>query len=157
MQDGRSCVIRRESVVLDIGCKKMKTTKHNLSHQVMLTGSMGKLYPVGCIEVLPKDHIRHQVKVLLRLLPLVTPVMHSIDVRIHNWFVPTRILEASWDDFITGGADGNDATVLDTLSTGGSAAKGTLYDHFGIPIVNNVDYLAYPVYAYNTIYNQLRS
>ncbi len=36
---------------------RRKRFKHSLSHYRLLTAEMGKLYPVGCFEVLPDDTV----------------------------------------------------------------------------------------------------
>ena len=73
---------------------------------------MGKLIPTSCVEVLPNDVMRGQPSALIRVSPLVAPVMHPCTVRFHTFFVPMRILKGlvgfDWESFITGGPDGAD-------------------------------------------------
>lgn len=80
----------------------MKRSKHSLSHYRLTTLNQGLLYPVSCMEVLPGDTFRHQSTALVRVSPLVSPVMHPVHVRIHHWFVPNRIIWDDWEKFITG-------------------------------------------------------
>ena len=68
----------------------MKKFKHNLSYEKALTCDMGELIPIGIQEVLPGDAFRHQTSMLLRTTPLVTPLMHSVDVKVNHFFVPYR-------------------------------------------------------------------
>lgn len=84
-----------------------KRYKHNLSHYHLFTGEMGDLIPAGCVEVLPCDTFRMNTSLLVRCEPLVRPVMHPVQVRIHHFFVPNRILWSGWEDFITGKAETN--------------------------------------------------
>lgn len=131
----------------------MKRYKHSLSNYKLLTCDMGKLVPVGLTEVLPGDSFQGQTSALIRLSPLVAPVMHPVTVRFHHWFVPNRILWDGWEDFITGGNDGNDASSPPVL--GSSGVKGSLYDYLGVePNTENIDVNALPIYAYNKIYNE---
>ena len=67
---------------------------------------MGKLVPIACMETLPGDTFQHSTSLLVRMSPLVAPVMHPVSVRIHHWFVPSRLLFDDWEDLITGGKDG---------------------------------------------------
>ena len=69
----------------------MKGALHNLSHPVKLSMNQGELIPIGLIEALPADVLDHSVSCLLRTQPLVAPVMHEVDAKIHHWFVPTCI------------------------------------------------------------------
>ncbi len=128
--------------------------RHNLSHYKLLTGDMGELYPVSCIEVLPGDVIRQSTKALVRFSPLVAPVMHPVRVTFDHWFVPTRLLDSNWESFITGGEDGLDSTTLPTVTVPTPATDGPLLDYLGVPPVATQAVLAYPVRAYNKIFNE---
>lgn len=118
----------------------MKRYKHSLSHYVLSTFDMGQLVPVANYEVLPGDSVRMSTSALLRVSPLVTPVMHPVSCRIHHWFVPFRIIAEevgeNWENFITGGEDGTgDGAVVP--KSGAIAGPGipekTLGDYLGIP------------------------
>lgn len=91
----------------------MKRAKHSLSHYRLTSLNQGELYPVMCEEVLPGDSWRQQSSALIRVSPLVAPVMHPVHVSVHSWFVPTRLVWDSWEDFITGK---NTALVVPTLT-----------------------------------------
>lgn len=135
----------------------MKRSKHSLSHFRNLSCDQGQLVPIGCTEVLPGDTFQHSTSLLVRTSPLLTPVMHPVHVRVHHWFVPTRLIWANFPSFITGGADGNDATVPPYVTIpGGGYAVGTLADHLGIaPTVGaGLTVSALPFRAYNLIFNE---
>ena len=80
----------------------MKRNKHSLSHYRLSTLNQGVLYPIAALEVLPGDSFRHMTSMLLRVSPLVSPVMHPVNVSIHHWYVPARLLWDKWEAFITG-------------------------------------------------------
>jgi len=85
------------------------------------------------------------------------PVMHPVNVRIHHWFVPHRILWDDFEDFITGGPDGHDVSVFPTVTmpSDSGAAVGSLADYLGVPPgVANLEVSALPFRAYNMIYNE---
>lgn len=136
----------------------MKRTKHSLSNYKLLTCDMGKIIPVGLTEVLPGDSIQHHTSALIRVSPLVAPVMHPVIVRFHHWFVPNRLTWEGWEDFITGGPDGlgGSAGAYPTMSAPvGGFGAGTIADYFGIPpTVPGVTVCALPFRAYNLIYNE---
>jgi hypothetical protein len=117
---------------------------------------MGKLIPVGIYEVLPGDSVQQASSALIRVSPLVAPVMHPVIVRIHHWFVPNRIVWDGWEDFITGGADGlgGASGAYPTVSSPTGWPAGELPDYFGIkPGIASV-VSAMPFRAYNLIYNE---
>jgi len=132
----------------------MKKATHNLSHYKLLTANMGSLIPIGCQEVLPGDHFKHSTSALVRCAPLLAPVMHPINVRIHHWFIPHRLVWNDWESFITGGEDGADASTFPTIDLSGGISSGTLADYLGIPKGVNESVSALPFRAYALIYNE---
>lgn len=135
----------------------MKRSKHSLSHYKLFSMDMGELVPCGLVEVLPGDTVQHATSALLRCTPLLSPVMHPVTVRVHHWFVPHRIVWDDWEDFITGGPDGLNASVFPTVTIGGGsgAAIGSLADYLGVPTgVNNIEVSALPFRGYATIWNE---
>lgn len=136
----------------------MKRSKHSLSHYRLVTCDMGKLVPVGLQEVLPGDTFQHSTSMLLRMSPLVAPVMHPVSVRLHHWFVPNRILWDDWEDFITGGKDGAGAASPYPTNPGSvTPAVGGLWDYLGVPTGKAFPAGALnlmPIQGYNMIYNE---
>lgn len=134
----------------------MKRTKVNLGHTVLTTMDMGWLVPIASLEVLPGDSFRHSTSVLVRVGALVAPVMHQVNIRIHSFFVPNRIMWTSWEDFITYSQAGTGWPVHPYSATGAVAA-GDLLNYLGVPPrpstpVLNTNF--FPVRAYNKIYNE---
>lgn len=132
----------------------MKRSKHNLSNTQLLTTSMGNLTPIGMIEVLPGDTIQHSVSVLVRAMPLVTPPMHRVRIKVHHWFVPHRLVWSDWENFITGGPDGLNASVFPTINFGAAVAEKTLADYLGVPTGFTGSVSALPFRAYAKIFNE---
>jgi len=110
----------------------MKRSKHSLSHYRLFSCDMAELVPVSCYEVLPGDSVQQASSALIRVSPLLAPVMHPISVRIHHWFVPNRLVWDDWEDFITGGADGIAASAVMPTITANFGA-GALGDYLGVP------------------------
>lgn len=129
---------------------------HYLSYERKQSMNQGFITPIGIIEALPGDSFQHKVTALLRTQPLLAPVMHSCEIKIHHWFVPLRLIWSDFEKFITGGPDGLDESVLPTVNSGVSGfSKGSLADYLGIPPnVANLEVSALPFRAYNFIYNE---
>jgi len=66
----------------------MKRNKFSLSNYKLLSCDMGELVPIGLHEVLPGDTFQQSSSALIRVSPLLAPVMHPVRIRIHHWFVP---------------------------------------------------------------------
>lgn len=139
----------------------MGKARHDLSHDKLFTCDIGELVPCSVVEVLPGDTFRANSSVMVRLSPLAAPVMHGMSIRVHHFFVPHRlswnedVAGSSWEDFITGGPDGNDAATVPTL-TGTQAGMGSgIGNYLGIPpIAGTVNVNSMPIRAYNMIYNE---
>ncbi|QXP44246.1 MAG: major capsid protein [Arizlama microvirus] len=134
----------------------MKRSKHSLSHYKLLSCDQGQLVPIGLMEVLPGDSIQHATSILTRVQPLLAPLMHPVHIRVHHWFVPHRLVWDDWEDFITGGPDGDDDSEFPTIDMGGSgAAVSSLADYLGVPTgVAGLDVSALPFRGYALIFNE---
>lgn len=64
-----------------------------------LTVSMPYLTPVLCTDILPGDKWRMQSEVFARMMPLLAPVMAEVDVYVHYFFCPLRIITQDFDKF----------------------------------------------------------
>lgn len=146
--------------------QKPKTNVFDLSHEKKLSMNMGELVPIMLQEVVPGDKFRVSTESLIRMAPLVSPMMHRVNSFIHYFFVPNRLVWDNWQDFITGGRLGTDASVLPKLllDPGATGAvlfnEGTLWDYFGLPTHGDIarhesTYIsALPFRAYQLIYNE---
>ena len=135
----------------------MKRSKFSLSNTKLLSCDMGELVPCGLQEVLPGDTIQLSTSALIRVSPLVTPVMHPVHARIVHFFVPHRIVWDDFENFITGGPNGNDSTAHPVINmpAGGGAAVGSLADYLGVPTgVANLQVSALPFRGYSLIWNE---
>lgn len=134
-----------------------KRSKFSLSHYNLTTFDMGELIPAGITEVLPGDTFQAATTALVRCSPLVTPVMHPTHLRIHHWFVPHRLVWDDFEDFITGGPDGEDDSAMPVITHAGGTgvAVGSLADYLGVtPLVNNLVTSALPFRGYALIWNE---
>lgn len=136
----------------------------NLSHEKKFTCDMTQLIPVLAQEMVPGDTFQVKNEIVIRMQPLVAPIMHEINAFVHYFFVPYRILWDNWEAFITGGVDGDDASVLPRYVPTNlvNVQPGTVWDYLGYPTVAalpaNVPDALYPLdfkrRAYIQIYNE---
>lgn len=137
----------------------MKRSKFSLSNTKLLSCDMGQLIPCGLTEILPGDTIQQATSCFIRFSPLLSPVMHPTHIQLAHWFVPHRLVWEDWEDFITGGPDGNDASVFPTINfpTGGPEV-GTLADYLGVPTdivqAGGTDVSALPFRGYAMVWNE---
>lgn len=133
----------------------MKRNRFNLSHKVSFSCDQGELIPCSLVEVLPGDIFRHGTSALIRLSPMLAPIFSQMNVSVFQFYVPTRTVWDDFEDFITGGEDGQDASVHPTITFASGVTVGSLSDYLGVPPgVNNIEVSAIPYRVYAGIYNE---
>lgn len=145
------------SVFSKIGALSPGRSVFNLSYEKKLTCDMGQLIPIMCDEVVPGDKFKIGNDIVIRFQPLVAPIMHEINVYVHYFFVPNRILWDDWEDFISGGVEGNYAGAPPVWDPTGMNSVGSLWDYFGFPtgvVPTGAFPLDFPRRAYNRVYNE---
>lgn len=135
---------------------KPKKNAFDLSHEKKFTAKMGTLYPIMCEQVVPGDVFRNNTEVMLRMMPLIAPVMHSVDVFTHFFFVPNRLVWDNWGKFIAGEKiNGNDPVhpYIPASAVNSYGVNGQLFDFLGIAQqTENIN--ALPLRGYQLIYNE---
>lgn len=149
----------------------------DLSHDRKYTMMGGKLHPILCQEVVPGDKFNINAQSLIRLIPMVGPTMHRIDMDIHFFYIPNRIVWKNWEKFITGsklaGAEAGEVPVhpymdIAQFADFGEGANacfqtGSLFDDLGYPVTNTpiatalthtLKVNSLPMRAYNLVYKE---
>lgn len=141
------------SVFSSVRGNRVGRSVFNLSHVKRFTCDMGELIPALFLECVPGDTFKIGADVVTRFQPLVAPILDSVDMTVHYFFVPTRLLmdnENDWETFLTGGKDGTDESVSLPLwnfsfsdgypgsgqtpfSNRKNFGKYSLWDYFGLP------------------------
>lgn len=142
------------SVFSSVRGNRVGRSVFNLSHVKRFTCDMGELIPALFLECVPGDTFKIGADVVTRFQPLVAPILDSVDMTVHYFFVPTRLLmdnEKDWETFLTGGKDGTDESVslplfqfryydgttvlpVAPFSNDSAADKYSLWDYFGLPL-----------------------
>ena len=127
---------------------KPKGNAFDLSHERKMTIEMGKLYPMLLQEIVPGDKFKVKSEIFIRMMPMLAPMMHRVNVFVHYFFVPNRLVYDNWETFITGGADGLQTATFPTMTiTNTNKAqfyKNTLADYLGIPVTKSTDTIVNP-------------
>lgn len=131
-----------------IRMKRPRRNAFNLSYESKLTLNMGELVPIMCMPVVPGDKFRVKTESLVRLAPLVAPMMHRVNVFTHYFFVPNRLVWNEWEDFITKGVDGENVPIFPKITLGQSDAAfvlnqgyfndSSLWDYLGLPSIRSI-------------------
>lgn len=154
-----------------VGGLKPSRSLFNNSHTVLFDCDMGELIPVLGMEMLPGQSTKVSIEEVIRMQPLVAPILHEINAYVHFFFVPTRLLmsdkDHGWETFLTGGVSGEESVSLPLwLDDKGNnnivnltlASKYSLADYFDIPVGVNIPVADQPLgflqRAYNFIFNE---
>lgn len=138
---------------------KINRTAFNLSHERKMSMKMGKLVPILVEEVLPGDKYKIKAETMIRLAPMISPIMHRVDAYVHFFYVPNRLVwpknaeNDGWEGFITG----RDETTVPAYSLSYNVLnEGTLYDYMGLPThltQGGIETNMLPFRAYRKIWN----
>lgn len=119
---------------------RLRLSGFDLSHRHTTTFDMGEVIPIALLEALPNDRWDLSVQTVLRMQPLVAPILHPVKLKIQAWFLPNRLCwsednTVQWEDFITGGDQGLDTPSIPLFNPSDfgatAASQGSLWDRFG--------------------------
>lgn len=146
----------KNNIFTQVQMSKPPVSRFDLSHDVKLSFSMGELIPTCVMEALPGDKFDISVENFLRFAPLISPVMHKVNVTTHYFFVPSRILWPEWEKWITGDSDVQ-APFFQVGAAPAIVDVGSIGDYLGLPTGNSgsgpVNINALPAAAYAKIYD----
>lgn len=122
---------------------RLKRNTFNMSHDVKLTTEFGRLTPIFIAPVVPGDTFNMNTEILIRVAPLLAPVMHRVNVYTHFFFVPWRLLWDNFQKFITGGETGTEEPAYPKLAITDAVENpllhsSSLMDYFGFPTFDNL-------------------
>jgi len=113
--------------------KSVPGNRFDLIHDVKTSTIMGRLTPICILETLPGDKYSINTESLIRFAPMVSPVMHRMNVFMHYYFVPNRIVWPGWEDFISPPTNTSIAPAFPTITfTQGNPSVGNLGNYLGI-------------------------
>lgn len=139
--------------------RKPNRNGFDLTHDVKQSLNMGWLVPIMALEYIPGDKFKLGADMLIKMAPLVAPVMHRFDATIHYFAVPNRLVWKNWEDYIT---DTKTAGLLPAHPyinwNRDRYAATRLGDYMGLPEPENntnpIRVSALPFAAYQMIYNE---
>ena len=142
-----------------------KKSAFDLSHEHKTTTEFSKLTPIMNMEVVPGDQIAVNSEILVRMAPTIAPIMHRVDVFVHHFFVPNRIVWDKWEDFIFPKDDYKTPPTMPTVEISEQYSLPELWgtrslaNHLGFPVIDpkqlidNIKVSSLPFRAYTAIYN----
>lgn len=92
------------------------------SHRNTLTLKCGSITPLLCDELIPGSRVNLKLNLACQLAPLVSDTYMNVKLKAEAFFVPTRLLCGSFEDFYVDSEDTQFVGVLADNSTGHSTA-----------------------------------
>ena len=110
----------------------------NMPHSIKFTGNVGDLIPFELMEVLPGDTFTVDTSKVVRMQPLVAPIMDDVYLDTYYFFVPTRLVWSHWKEFWGENTQGAwypqvEYTVPQLTIPSGGFNVGTIADYLGVP------------------------
>lgn len=136
---------------------KPKKNVFDLTHDVKMSADMGNLTPILTLECVPGDKFDLSCESMVRFAPMIAPVMHRMDVTMHYFFVPNRILWSNWEKFITEHNSLHVSPYVEYDGTYGTSVNKFM-DYMGVApapagaVTTRINVL--PMAAYQCIYNE---
>lgn len=79
--------------------------KFNLSCSNVLSCDMGQVVPCYIQEVVPNSDLHLSAAAIHRFMALLSPMYHNVNMYVHFWLMPYRLLDSKFADFISGKFD----------------------------------------------------
>ena len=78
-----------------------KRNLFNLSYQNKFSCNLGQLVPIMCKPVVPGDTFKCSSELFVRTAPLISPMFQQLDVYVHYFYVPNRLICKDWEQYIS--------------------------------------------------------
>lgn len=125
------------------------------SHSHKTTFDAGKLIPIYCEDVLPGDTVTMDMSTICRMTTPLYPVMDNAYLDTHWFFVPYRLLWEHWREFCGENTDPWAQDTVYEIPHGKVTAQfGKFWDYIGLPPGVPCDVSAFPLRAYQLIWNE---
>lgn len=110
----------------------------NRDHKMLFSGNVGDVIPFYISEVLPGDTFQVTTSKVVRLQPLVTPIMDNLYLDTYYFFVPNRLVWSHWKEFMgenttTAWVPQVSYTIPQITVPSGGFNVGTIADYLGVP------------------------
>ena len=140
-------------------------SKFDMSHEHKTTMRFGELVPVFMEEVLPGDKWHISPNAFVRTMPLLSPMMHKVDLKMRFFFVPNRLIWDKWEPFISSGEYNGRELFIPTIKFTGNNdqyrrffRKGSLFNYFGLAVrdegLKDVTISQMPFRAYDLVWSE---
>lgn len=116
----------------------IRRSMFDIDHTVKFSGNIGELIPFFHADVLPGDTFKIETTKVIRLQPLVAPIMDEVILDTYYFFIPNRLVWEHWTNLMgenTSSAWTPQITyeVPQLVIPDGGFDVGTIADYLGVP------------------------
>lgn len=135
-------------------------SRFDRSASVKTSFNVGDLVPFYVDEVLPGDTFKVKTSKVVRMQPLVAPIMDNVYLDTYYFFVPNRLTWTHWRELMGENTESawipeTEYSVPQVTAPAGGWSNGTIADYMGIPTqVGGLSVNALPFRAYALICNE---
>jgi hypothetical protein len=142
----------KRSMYDSIAVPRPQRNRFDFSHNRKMSFKMGGLYPTFWEPSIPGDSITISVQNMLRMAPMLAPVMDRIHVKTYSFYVPYRLLYPFWEKFMAENDAPGRVHPFATLAS--TPPVGSLGDYMGLPkdCPAGTEVNVFPFAAYELIY-----
>ena len=128
---------------------------YDRTHDVKGDISMGLMYPVLHEEIIPGDTFSLQDEMLIRMAPMIRPVMHEMTAYLRFFFVRDWTIMDGFEEMISAGPDGQSDVTVPMNPDDYTVEVGSVWDWLNVnPGVYDAGMFSMlPLRAYNKVYN----
>ena len=101
---------------------------YDRTHDVKGDIDMGKMYPVLHEEVVPGDTFSLTSEMLIRMNPMIRPIMHEMNAYLRVFFVRNWTISDTFEEMISKGPDGESTAVNPMNGASYTVAVGSVWD-----------------------------
>lgn len=141
----------------------IERSKFDRSNNWKGTMEAGLLYPVYMDEMLPGDTFEMKTSHVVRMQPMIKPLMDNLYFDCHYWFVPNRLVWENWDRMmgerrpLPTSSINYTTPIITHVNASGQIDPTGLYGVLGIPPITptvSLSHNALPLRAYNRTWNE---
>lgn len=128
---------------------------YDRTHDVKGDISMGLMYPVLHEEIIPGDTFELSDEILIRMAPMIRPVMHEMTAYLRVFFVRDWTIMDDFEEMISAGPDGQSEITVPMNPDDYTVEVGSVWDWLNVnPGVYDAGMFSMlPLRAYNKVYN----
>ena len=105
---------------------------YDRTHDVKGDVDLGKMYPVLHEEIYPGDTFSLKDEMLIRVSPLIRPLMHEINAYIRFFFVRNWTISENFDEMISRGPDGQSTETNPMNPADYTVGEGSVWDWLNV-------------------------